>query len=200
MAKGQRLCAKPQLCRAGRRKKKRKFGNAKHAILTTNCRFVDLTMRVHKRILVEKLFSILALQILVGASTFAFSLTVICIMSSFCLACNTFDFLRPRPLTNASVVFQMPSSSAIVQKMLGYKCIAPGCEKMFDNRKGYNMHRSRRIYEGTACADIRNGRQLFSRGAGSGDKPKLFSIPIAPQHGANHDAAQMICVKNYAVV
>ena len=35
----------------------------------------------------------------------------------------------------------MPSSSAIVQKMLGYKCIAPGCEKMFDSRKGYNMHR-----------------------------------------------------------
>ena len=50
------------------------------------------------------------------------------------------------------------------------------------------MHRTRRIYEGTACADIRNGRQLISRGAGSSDRPRLFSIPIAPQDGANHDA------------
>jgi hypothetical protein len=49
--------------------------------------------------------------------------------------------------------------------MLGYKCIAPGCEKMFDSRKGYN---TTNLWIG--CADIQNGRQLFSRGAGSGDK------------------------------
>ena len=42
--------------------------------------------------------------------------------------------------------------------------------------------------EGTACADIRNCHQMFSRGSGSGDKPKKFSIPIAQQHGANNDA------------
>jgi hypothetical protein len=54
---------------------------------------------------------------------------------------------------------------------------------MFDSRKGYNVHRSKRCYQGTACADIRNGRQLISRGAASGDRPKLFSISIAPQHG-----------------
>jgi len=43
-------------------------------------------------------------------------------------------------------------------------------------------------YEGTACEDIRNCHQMFSSGAGSGDKQKKFSIPIAQQHGANHDA------------
>ena len=70
---------------------------------------------------------------------------------------------------------------------------------MFDSRKGYNMHRSRRIYEGTACADILNGRQLFSRGAGSGDRPKIFSIPIALHHGANHDAGDAACPNNLRI-
>ena len=154
-------------------------------------------MRVHKRIPVEALFLILTRLFLVGASTFALSLAVKCIIPSFCLAIKTFHFLRPRPLTNACGVFQMQQSSASVQKMLGYKCIAPGCEKTFDNRRGYNMHRTRRIYEGTACADIRNGRQLISRGAGSSDRPRLFSIPIAPQDGANHDAATPPAKMNY---
>jgi len=76
---------------------------------------------------------------------------------------------------------------------------SPNCEKMFDSRKGYTTTNL-----GIACADIRNGRQLFFRGAGSGDKVrqkiykrvwqkiykrlKDFSIPIKQQHGANHDA------------
>jgi len=38
--------------------------------------------------------------------------------------------------------------------------------------------RVQNTYEGTACADIQNCHQLFSRGTGSGDKPKKFSIPI----------------------
>ena len=105
-----------------------------------------------------------------------------------CLASYTFNFLRPRPSTNACVVFQMPPSSASVQKILGYKCIAPGCDKMFDSRNLYNWHRAHRSYAGTACADIGNGRQLISRGAASGDRPKLFSMHISlaqQQNGAN---------------
>ena len=104
-----------------------------------------------------------------------------------CLASNTFDFLRPRPLTNACVVFQMQPSFASVQKIVGYKCIAPGCDKMFDTRNSYNRHRAHRSHAGSACADIENGRQLISRGPASGDRPKLFSmrIALAQQHGAN---------------
>lgn len=63
------------------------------------------------------------------------------------------------------------------------------------------MHRTRRIYQGTACADIQNGRQLISRGALSSDRPRLFSIPIAQQDGANHYAASPMichCVMSYA--
>ena len=50
---------------------------------------------------------------------------------------------------------------------------------------GYNVHRTKQCYKGTTCApaDIRNGGQLISRGAASGDQPKLFSISMAPQHG-----------------
>ena len=72
-----------------------------------------------------------------------------------CLASNTFDFLRPRPLTHACVVFQMPPSSASVQTIVGYKCIAPGCDKMFDTRNSYNRHRAHRSHAGSACADIK---------------------------------------------
>ena len=114
-----------------------------------------------------------------------------------CLASNTFDFLRPRPLTHACVVFQMPPSSAGVQTIVGYKCIAPGCDKMFDTRNSYNRHRAHRSHAGSACADIGNGRQLISRGPASGDGPKLFSmrIALAQHHGAN--PGQRLC-KCYA--
>ena len=100
-------------------------------------------------------------------------------------------------MTNACVVFQMPPSSASVQKIVGYKCIAPGCDKMFDNRNSYNWHRAHRSHAGSACADIGNGRQLISRGPASGDRPKLFSmrIALAQHHGAN--PGQRLC-KCYA--
>jgi len=53
---------------------------------------------------------------------------------------------------------------------------SPNCEKMFDSRKGYTTTNL-----GIACADIRNGRQLFFRGAGSGDKvrPKDLQKSLA---------------------
>jgi len=100
-------------------------------------------------------------------------------------------------LTHACVVFQMPPSSASVQTIVGYKCIAPGCDKMFDTRNSYNRHRAHRSHAGSACADIENGRQLISRGPASGDRPKLFSmrIALAQQHGAN--PGQRLC-KCYA--
>ena len=100
-------------------------------------------------------------------------------------------------MTNACVVFQMPPSSASVQKIVGYKCIAPGCDKMFDTRNSYNQHRAHRSHAGSACADIGNGRQLISRGPASGDRPKLFSmrIALAQHHGAN--PGQRLC-KCYA--
>jgi len=118
-----------------------------------------------------------------------------------CLASNTFDFLRPRPLTHTCVVFQMPPSSASVQTVVGYKCIAPGCDKMFDTRNSYNRHRAHRSHAGSACADIKNGRQLISRGPASGDRPKLFSmrIALAQQHGADSAyAAMQIITHHYA--
>jgi len=100
-------------------------------------------------------------------------------------------------LTNACVVFQMQPSFASVQKIVGYKCIAPGCDKMFDTRNSYNRHRAHRSYAGSSCADIGNGCQLISRGPASGDRPKLFSmrIALAQQHGAN--PGQRLC-KCYA--
>ena len=116
-----------------------------------------------------------------------------CIFYSSCKHCFRFWKVHANACHTPCLVFQMPPSSAIVQKMLGYKCIVPGCGKIFDSRKGYNTHCNRPIYEGTACADIRNGRQLFSRGAESGDRPKVFSISIAPHHGANHDAGDAAC-------
>ena len=65
---------------------------------------------------------------------------------------------------------------------------------MFNSRKDLSVPvRVQNTYEGTACADIRNCHQMFSSGAGSGDKPKKFSIPIAQQHGANHDAGDAAC-------
>ena len=89
MVKGQRLCGKPQKMLCGRPQKKRAVSkirfeiNAKHAILTTNHQCISLTMRMHKRILVEVFFCIPVLLILVGASTLALSLTVRSIISSF---------------------------------------------------------------------------------------------------------------------
>jgi len=159
------------------KKKKGQFGNAKHRICTANYLRAVLTMRVDKLIVADALFLVLAQLILASASTFALSLTVKIIVPSFVSQAILSNYFA------ACVSIQMPPSCASVQKILGYKCIAPGCGKMFDSRKGYNVHRSKRCYEGTACADIRNGRQLISRGAASGDRPKLFSISIAPQHG-----------------
>jgi len=91
----------------------------------------------------------------------------------------------------------MQPSFASVQKIVGYKCIAPGCDKMFDTRNSYNRHRAHRSYAGSSCADIGNGCQLISRGPASGDRPKLFSmrIALAQQHGAN--PGQRLC-KCYA--
>ena len=185
MAKGQRLCAKPQKFNGPAAEKKTAVSQCKIPICTTEYQCVDLTMRMHTRIVVKTIFFILVQLILASALTFEFLLTVKMYHFVICLSCRTVELLKLPPSTNACVLLQMRPSSSSVQTILGFKCIAPGCQKSFDSKRAYTMHRAHPSYAGTACADIQNGRQLISRGAASGDKPKLFSIPIAPQHGAN---------------
>jgi len=193
MAKGQRLCAKPQKFNGPAAEKKTAVSQCKIPICTTEYRCVDLTMRMHTRIVVKTIFFILVQLILASALTFEFLLTVKRHHFVIGLSSRAVEFLKLPPSTNACVLLQMRPSSSSVQTVLGFKCIAPGCQKMFDSKRAYTVHRTTRHYAGTACADIQNGRQLISRGAASGDRPKLYSIPIAMQHGANHDG-RFICV------
>ena len=175
----------------GRPQKKRavsKFRNEKHAIFTTNHQCIALTMCLHTRILVELFFRIPVLLILVGASPFALSLTVKSIISSSVSQAIRSIFsghvLRPTLV----LYFRCRHRPRVFRKFWATNALLLDVIKCFDTRKSYNRHRVHRSYAGTACADIGNGRQLISRGAASGDRPKLFSMHISlaqQQNGAN---------------